>query len=121
MADLIDVDAAAGLFGESTFEQVGDSAGELDVLESASHFAQGVGNGLAMLGRDRFRNLTSMGIHQLAQLEHDFGAAREGRGSPLDEGSLGDLDGVVNVRGAGEIDFGLSLAGGGIPDDAGAS
>ena len=50
LADLIHVNAAAGLFGEAAFKQMGNAAGELDVFQAARHFAHSVRQGLAMLG-----------------------------------------------------------------------
>ncbi len=52
LADLIDVDAAAGLFAVAAFEQIRNAAGELDVLQPARHFAQRVGQRLAVFQAD---------------------------------------------------------------------
>ncbi len=54
LAELIDVNAAAGLFGEAALEEVGDAAGEFDVFEAARDFAEGVGQGLAVFEGDEF-------------------------------------------------------------------
>ena len=67
------------------FSRVGYSAGELDVLQPAGDFAHGVGQRLAVLERENLGDSLAIGVHQLAQLEHDLRAARQGRGPPCAE------------------------------------
>jgi len=52
LANLIDIDAAAGLLRVATFEQVRNAACELHILQAARHFAQGIGDRLAIFEAD---------------------------------------------------------------------
>ncbi len=64
--------------------------------------------------------LPLVGLHEGMESEHDFGAAREGRGAPVRKGFEGAGDGGIDLDGAGEPDACARFPCGGIPDDAGA-
>ena len=76
---------------------------------------------LAVLETDDLRQFTPVGVEQLAEFEHDFGSAREWRRSPAFGSLFGDRDGVVDLLQACQINFGLNLTRGGIPDIGAAS
>ena len=121
LADRVDVDAARRLLAEPALQQVGDAAGELDVLEAAGHLAEGVGQHLAVLGGEEGGDLLAVGVDQLAEVEHHLRAARQRRGPPRRERGGGGGDGGVDLLDRGELDLGLLLAGGRVPDRAGAA
>jgi hypothetical protein len=54
LANLIDIDATAGLLSVAAFEQVRNAAGELNVFKAARNFAESVGDGLSVLEADDF-------------------------------------------------------------------
>ena len=59
LAHGIEVDARAGALGEFALQEVRDAAGELDDFEAALDVALGVGEGLAVLGREEPRELSN--------------------------------------------------------------
>jgi hypothetical protein len=50
-----------------SFEKVGYTAGELDVLQSPGHFTGGITQHLAVLGGDESRQLVRTPVHELAE------------------------------------------------------
>ncbi len=91
-------------------ERLRDAAGELDHLEPALDVALGVGDDLAVLGRQDLRELIHVALDQFLELEHDAGAAlRVGRG-PFRLGGAGGVHRALEVGGAAEADAGLDLA-----------
>jgi hypothetical protein len=83
---------------------VRDPGGELDVLEAAGDFAEGVGQHLAVLGGDERGDLLAVGVDELAHVEHDLGPPTETRRPPPDCGCLGGGNGGVDLGDAGEVD-----------------
>ena len=118
LADRVHVDAARRLLAEAALQQVRDAAGELDVLEAAGHLAQRVGQHLAVLGREVRGDLLAVGVDQLAEVEHHLRAARQRRRPPRRERVGGGGDGGVDLLDRGQLDLGLLLAGGRVPDRA---
>jgi hypothetical protein len=111
LADRVHIHAAGGLLAVAALEQVGDAAGELDVLEATGHLAEGVGLHLAVLGGQEGGDLLAIALHELAQVEHHLGAAGEGGGTPPRLGGAGGGDGPVDLLNRGEVDGRLLLAG----------
>ena len=121
LAHRVEVDAGAGAFGVLALHQVRDAAGELDHLEAALDVALGVGDGLAVLGREELGEVLDVLLDQLQELEHDPRAPlRVGRGPGRLRG-LGIGDGLLDLGLGGEGDLGLDLAGIGVEHVAGAA
>ena len=73
LSDLIDVDARACLLAEPALEEIGDAAGELEVLGPRAISPKGIGWDLAVLGsEERGERVTAL-VDQVADLEHDVG------------------------------------------------
>jgi hypothetical protein len=89
--------------GVLALQQVRDSAGELDDFEAAHDVALGVGDDLAVLGRQQLGQLVHVGVEQAHEVEHHpRPALRIGRG-PGRLGGLGVGDGGVQLgRGQGD-------------------
>ena len=83
LADRVDVDAAAGAFGELALEQVRDADRELDDLDAALDVALGVGDGLAVLDRQQLGELVGVGVDQLDELHQHAGPALRVPGGPF--------------------------------------
>ena len=95
-----------------------DAAGEFHHLEAALDVALGVGEGLAVLGRQQLGEVVVFLLDQLEELEHHAGAPlRIGR-RPGRLRRFGIGDGVLDLGMLGERDLGLHLAGIGIEDVA---
>ena len=118
LADLVDVDAGAGLLAEAALEQVRDAARELEVLEAAGDLAQGVGRDLAVLCREvrgqlvarcstRLRILNRMSVRLLSDVARQAGKA-----------ALGRRDGGRDLLGRGEVDVLGQRPGGRVVDTA---
>ena len=75
LAHRIDVDAGPGALGVFALEQMRDAAGEFDDFEAALDVALGIGDDLAVLGRQQLRQLVHVLFDQRLELEHDAGAA----------------------------------------------
>jgi 1-acyl-sn-glycerol-3-phosphate acyltransferase len=91
-----------------------DAAGELDDLKAALDVALGVGDDLAVLGREQLGQLVHIGLDQALELEHHPRAALGiGRG-PAVEGGLGGLDRAIHLGDRGQLDPRLNLAGVGV-------
>ena len=121
LLDAVHVDTRRRLLAVATFHQVGDAAGELDVLQAARDFAQRVAEHLAVLFRQQRRDLLAVRINQLAHVEHDFRAARQVRRSPGGERRLRYRDCLIDFGDGGEVDTRLLRTGRWVVDDAGAS
>ena len=72
LAHRIDVDAGAGAVGELALEQMRDAAGKFDDLDAALDVALRIGNGLAMLARERSRQAA----HCRARRDRGISSAR---------------------------------------------
>ena len=95
-----------------------DAAGELDDFQPALDVALGVGDDLAVLGREQLGQLVHVGFDQPLELEHHPRAAlRVGRG-PARLRGLGGGDRASQVGGGAEADLGLDPALVGIEDVA---
>ena len=93
------------LLGEAALEQLRDAAGELDVLESARHFAHRVGQHLAVLGGSGARRSRAGSVDELADAEHDLGAPRQRGRAPGRQGSLAPPRRPRRPLGGGEVDL----------------
>ena len=91
-----------------------DAAGELDHFETALNIAFGIGNGLAVLGRQQFCQLVELVLHEIDEFHQHAGAAlRVGR-RPGRKGRLRHRNGMLDFGMLGERDLGLHLAGIGV-------
>ena len=116
LAHRIDVDAGPGADGIFALQRMRDAAGEFDHLEPALDVALGVGDDLAVLGREQLGELVHVRFDQLLELEHDAGAAlRVGR-RPAGLGGIGGVDRLLQVGGGAEADPGLDRALVGVED-----
>ena len=106
------VDAAADAVRMLALEELRDAAGEFDDFQPALYLAQRIGQCLAVLGGEQLGDVGRVLVDQIAELEHDAGAAlRRGR-APVGKGGAGGSHGAVDV-GAGSqrnlpCDFTLS-------------
>ena len=98
LAHRIEVDARPRAFGVFALQQMRDAAGELDHLEPALDVALGVGEGLAVLGRQEPREIVVLGLDQLEELEHHARAALRIGGGPAREGGLRVRDRLLRPR-----------------------
>src|SRR5882757_7519775 len=98
-----------------------DAAGELDHFEAALDVALGVGEGLAVLGRQQPGEAVELLLRELEELEqHARAPLRIGRGpGRLRRRGIGD--GSLDLRCRGQGDLGLHLAGIGIEHVAAAT
>ena len=99
LADRGHVDFGRGVLGHPALEQMGHTAGEFDDLQAAAHFAQRVGDHLAVLGGDGLGQLLLAGIQEFAEVEQDRGALGQRRVAPRGEGGGSGVD-----HGAGILD-----------------
>ena len=91
------------LLGVTSPQQVGDAAGELKVLQPPGHLPLGVGQDLAVLGRNRGSNVFTIGIEQLPHPEQHLTTSAEAGGPPRREGRLGSHYGLVDLVGVGQV------------------
>ena len=98
LANLIHVDAAAGLFRVAAFEQIRiPQANSISPVRAALRPC--ASGSVLPCSRVIMRgDLAAVGIHQFAQAEHDFGAARQRRGPPLGKRGLCAVDRVIHFR-----------------------
>jgi len=71
-----------------------------------------------VLSGDERCDLLAVRVDQLAEAEHDLGAPGQAGGPPRRLGGLGHGDRGVHLGRRCEVDGGLLLAGGRVPDDA---
>jgi len=97
---------------------MGNAAGELHHVEAALDVAAGIGQHLAVLGREPLRQLLGARLDQAAELEQHPGATLriERRPRALGAGRRGDRG--IHHPGVAEADPALDLAGVGIEDVA---
>ena len=88
-----------------------NAAGELDDFEAALDVALGVGNGLAVLARQKVGELVVIALRQFEELHHHARAALRIGVGPLDLGVPGVLDGGANLGLGGQRHLGLDVAG----------
>src|SRR3546814_3194794 len=70
LAHRIDVDAGTGTLGVFAFQRMRDAAGEFDDFEPALDVAPGVGDDLAVFGRQQVRQLVHVLFDQHLEVEH---------------------------------------------------
>jgi len=87
-----------------------DAAGELDNLQPALNVALGVGDHLAVFGRQEMRDLVHVLLDQRLERKHDAGAALRIRGGPSRERFRGGLHGCIDGFGGRERDLRLHRA-----------
>ena len=109
LADRIHIDATRGLLGVAALQQSGDATRELDVLDTASDFAECVARHFAVLEREDRGELLAVGIEQLAHPEHDLGTTRHVRRAPRGKCRLGDGNHRIHLFDGREIHLGLLL------------
>ena len=114
LAHGIDVDAGARALGVLALQRMRDAAGELDDLEAALDVALGVGDDLAVLGREQLGQLVHARFHEALELEHDPRAALRIDQRPGLLRPQRRLDGAVHLGLGGQLDAGLDLAGVGV-------
>ena len=108
------VDARAGALGEFALEEVRNAAGELDDFEAALHVALGVGEGLAVLGREKPGETVEFTLRQFEKLHEHACAPLRIDGCPGRLRGLGDGDRMLDLGTFGEGDARLHLTGIGI-------
>ncbi len=97
LADRVDVDARAGTVGEFALHQMRNARCELAHFEATLDVALGVGNGLAVLARQRIGKLVHVAVQQVDEAREDAGAAlRIGR-RPRRLRTTRVLDGLVDL------------------------
>jgi hypothetical protein len=106
----VHVDAGSGGLGTHP-DQVRDADRELDDLDAALDVAFGVGEGLAVLERQRFGQLVDVLVDQVDEAHHHAGAALRVPGGPLLLRLGGADDGGVDVGRVGHRHLRLHLAG----------
>ena len=118
LANRVDVNAGGHALGETTLEQVRDTASELDDLHATGDLTQSVGEHLAVLLGDDRGNFLLASVENLAEGEENRCALGQRGVAPAREGGLGGGNGVVENLRTGEIDSLGDLAGGGVVDIA---
>ena len=118
LPDRVHVDAARRLLRESTLEQVGHAARELDILDASCNLSLRIGQHLAVLRRDDRREVITVTVEQVAEAEQHGGPLRERCRPPLTERSGGGFDRSVDLRCGGEVHLARLLAGGRVEDGA---
>jgi hypothetical protein len=92
LAHRIDVDARAGALRIFALQDVRDAAAEFDDLEPALDVALGVGDHLAMLGRQQVRELVHVRFDQRLEVEHHARAALRVGHARLHGAGIGIVD-----------------------------
>ena len=98
---------------------MGDAAGELDHLDAPGHFAPGVLQDLAVLGRDDPGQVVAVAVGELPEREEDAAAGGQRRVPPRGKGGGGRLDDMVDVLGRGQYHLRRLGAGGRVEDGGG--
>ena len=104
LAHRVGVDLGRDVLGEVALEEMGDAAGELDDLETALHLAAGVGEDLAVLGREQLGDVLAILLDELPEGEQDAGARRDRCVPPPGKAALADATAGVDVGGRGKRD-----------------
>ncbi|ATZ28652.1 hypothetical protein SLAV_34405 [Streptomyces lavendulae subsp. lavendulae] len=110
----VHVDAGAGVVGELALEEVRDPGGELDDLQAALEIAVGVGDGLAVLGRQQPGQGIPFAFDELEEAHQDAGAPLGVPLAPVGLRLLGVGDGGLGVGAPGQRNAGLDGAGVGV-------
>ena len=123
LANLVNIDAAAGLLGETAFQQIRNAAANSIFSRPRATSPERVGHGLCRApARDQLGQAPAIRVHQLTQqLKQNFGAARESRRPPFRKRLRRSGDRRVHFSGIGETDPGAHLTRGRIVDVAGAA
>ncbi len=93
---------------------MGNAGGEFDDLDAARHLALGVGEHLAVLGRDQAGQVVAALVQQFQELEHDPRTAQRRGIGPGREGHVGSGHGGVDFCGTGQGHTPGYGAGGGV-------
>nr|WP_300149727.1 hypothetical protein [Propionicimonas sp.] len=104
----------------AALQQVRDAAGELDDLEAAGDLAEGVRDGLAVLGGDDLRDPLPVGVEQLAEREQHPSAPGHRGGRPADRGLGGPGYDLVDQVLRGQVDRARLAASGRVEHRGGA-
>jgi hypothetical protein len=96
----------------AALQEVGDAAGELDVLEPPCQLTGRIGPHLAVLARDQRAELGGVLLEQVPEAEEDVRAPGQRRVPPAREGLGGGRDGEVDLLRGGERDLRLLAPGG---------
>ena len=110
------VDRRADMAGELALQEMRDAAAEIDHLDAALDLADGIGVGLAVLGRDRRGDAVGVGVEQLLEAEHEAGALERRRVGPGGQRQLGRGDRGVELGRRRQRQDGRLLAGRRIED-----
>ena len=115
LAQGIDVDVRPGAIAEFALQQMRNAAGEFHHFHAALNVALGVGNGLAMLAGQNFRELVVVTLQQLQEFHQHARAALGIGGGPGGLRGLGVLDRRAHFGPGGQRHAGDLLAGHGLP------
>ena len=77
---------------------MGNTTGELDVLNSPGDLSLRVGDHLAVLGGDQRSDVVAVAVEQIAKAEQDRRSLRERRSAPLAEGTGSGFDRLAWLR-----------------------
>ena len=113
------VESARHIAAEIALEELGNAAGVLDHLERARHLAQRVLVGLAVLGRDRARDMVTAIVDQRPERKHHPRPPRRRPFRPLFRRPGGRCHRRIDIGRRAEYDLGGLLAGGGVEDRSG--
>src|SRR5580693_5295637 len=108
------VDAAGDVFEVVALHHHRNAAGHFDILDGATHFGLGLGEGLAVFLRDDAGDVADVIFEKHLQLEQRLDAVFRRSAAPFGKGGRRGLDRRVHFRGVGERDLGQRFAGGGI-------
>jgi hypothetical protein len=111
LAEGIDIDARSRPFGEFAFHQMRNTASEFDDFQPALNIALGIGDHLAMLGREKAREAVHLLLDQRLEIEHHAGAALRVRGGPGGEDRARGVNGGMEFSGVRQRHARLHLAG----------
>ena len=100
--DGVHVHAGRDLGRVRTLEQVGDPAGEFDVLEAAGHLAGGVAEHLAVLGRDGGRQVGAAAATRSRRRKSTAARALSDPAPHSAAASVGRLDRRIDLAGRGQ-------------------
>ena len=82
------------------------------MIQTALNFAQGIVDGLSVLGADLPGEIELAVIEDPSELEHDVLATSQGRIAPRRKGQGGSSNRLIDIFVASENDFGRLLPGG---------
>ena len=110
----VGVHTASHVVGQLAQLQVADAGGMLHHFEATEHIALGVGQGLALFGRQHGGQFAHVFADELLELEEDAGACADGGFLPGLESFLGRGHGSVDFFSGGKRHTGQHLLRGGV-------